>query len=137
MNIYQDNQEYFQKIIHVSKEKLQQKYGCSAMCSQMREYTTLVFYNKRTKIARFEVAITHPKMDRFSRSDGRDEVLKKLANDKAFMLMDLSGVVTYTDNKTQKVTYMEPEMERKLVAHQLSDFTHEIVPIRLFGKGKH
>ena len=132
MNIYQDNQEYFQKIIHVSKEKLMEKYG--EMHSQLREYTTLVFYNKRTKMARFEVAITHPKMDSFSRAEGRDEVLKKLANEKAFMLIDLSGVVTYVDNKTKKVTYMEPEMERHLVSRLLSEFTHEIIPVRLFGK---
>jgi len=135
MNIYQDNQEYFQKVIHVSKQKLIEKYGEEACdCSQLREYTTLVFFNKRTKMARFEVAITHPKMDRFSRAEGVNEVLKKLANEKAFMLVDLSNVVTYVDNKTKKISYMETTAERHLVNHLLSDFTHEIVPVRLFGK---
>jgi len=134
MNIYQDNKEYFQKVIHVSKQKLETKYEDAEKYSQLREYTTLVFYNKSTKIARFEVAITHPKLDRFSRAEGVNEVVKKLANEKAFMLVDLSSVVTYVDNKTKKITYMEPEAERHLVNHLLSDFTHEIVPVRLFGK---
>jgi len=123
MNIYQDNSEYFQKIIHMAKEKLIDKYG-ESMSSQLREYTTLVFYNKRSKIARFEVAITHPKLDRFSREGGRNEVLKKLANDKPFMLVDISEVVKD----------MEPVWERKIVSHLLSDFTHEIIPRKLFGK---
>jgi len=134
MNIYQDNKEYFQKIIHVSKQKLQEKYGCLAEDSHMREYTTLVFYNKSTKMARFEVAVTHPKMDRFSKENGRNEVLKKLGNDESFMLIDLKNVVTYVDTKTGITSSMNPEMERKLVSHLLSDFTHEIIPIRLFGK---
>ena len=123
MNIYQDNSEYFQKIIHMAREKLIDKYG-ESMSSQLREYTTLVFYNKRSKIARFEVAITHPKLDRFSREGGRNEVLKKLANDKPFMLVDISEVVKD----------MEPVWERKIVSHLLSDFTHEIIPRKLFGK---
>lgn len=135
MNIYQDNQEYFQKVIHVSKQKLIDKYGEEACgFSQLREYTTLVFFNKRTKMARFEVAITHPKLDRFSRTKGVSEVLKKLANEKAFMLVDLSNVVTYVDNKTNQISYMKEDAERHLVSHLLSDFTHEIVPVRLFGR---
>jgi len=123
MNIYQDNSEYFQKIIHMAREKLIDKYG-ESMSSQLREYTTLVFYNKRSKIARLEVAITHPKLDRFSREGGRNEVLKKLANDKPFMLIDISEVVKD----------MDPVWERKIVSHLLSDFTHEIIPRKLFGK---
>jgi len=134
-NIYQDNAEYFQKIIHVSKQKLLDKYGPELVeDSRMREYTTLVFYNKRSKMARFEVAITHPKQDRFSREGGRDEVLRKLGNDKAFMLIDLTNVVTYVDNKKGTITWMDSDHERHLISHLLSDFTHEIVPIRLFGK---
>ena len=125
MNIYQDNSEYLQKIIHVSREKLIDKYGKEAcQGSQLREYTTLVFYNKRSKMVRFEVAITHPKLDRFSREAGRNEVLKKLANDKPFMLVDISEVVKD----------MDPVWERKIVSHLLSDFTHEIIPRKLFGK---
>jgi hypothetical protein len=122
MNIYQDNHEYFQKIIHVSKQKLIDKYD--QWFNTMREYTTLVFYNKTTKVARFEVAITHPKLDRFSREEGRKEVLKKLANEKAMMTVDLSELVKG----------MTPEYEKKVVSHLLSDFTHEIVPRKLIGK---
>lgn len=124
MNIYADTHEFFQKLIHVSKQKLLKKYGCYADCSEMREYTTLVFYDKNTKIARFEVAITHPKLDRFSRKGGREEVLKKLANENGFMTVDLAEVVKD----------VSPEYEKKIVSHLLSDFTHEIIPRKLFGK---
>lgn len=124
MNIYTDNVDFLQKLIHVSKQKLQKKYGCFADCSEMREYTTLVFYDKAKKVARFELAVVHPKKDRFSRKGGREEVLKHLANEKGFMTVDLSEMV-------KDVT---PEYEKKIVSHLLSDFTHEIVPRRLFGK---
>jgi hypothetical protein len=124
MNIYTDNETYFQKLIHVSTQKLQKKYGCMADCSQLREYTTLIFYDKIKKVARLEVAIVHPKKDRFSRAGGREEVLKHLANEKGFMTVDLSETV-------KDVT---PEYEKKIVSHLLSDFTHEIVPRFLFGK---
>ena len=123
-NIYADNADYFQKLIHVSKQKLQKKYGCFAESSEMREYTTLVFYDKKQKIARFEVAIVHPRLDRFSRKGGREEVLTHLANEKGFMTVEMGELV-------KNVT---PEYEKKIVSHLLSDFTHEIVPRKLFGK---
>lgn len=123
-NIYTDNVDFFQKLIHVSKQKLQKKYGCYADYSEMREYTTLVYYDKARKFARFEVAITHPKLDRFSRKEGREEVLRHLANEKPFMLVDISEVVKD----------LTPEYEKKIVSHLLSDFTHEIIPRKLFGK---
>ena len=123
-NIYTDNADFLQKLIHVSKQKLQKKYGCFADCSELREYTTLVFYDKSKKVARFEVAIVHPKKDRFSRKGGREEVLKHLGNEKGFMTVDLSEMV-------KDVT---PEYEKKIVSHLFSDFTHEIVPRKLFGK---
>jgi hypothetical protein len=124
MNIYTDNVEFFQKLIHVSKQKLQKKYGCIANCSEMREYTTLVYYDKVKKVARFEVAITHPKLDRFSRKEGREEVLRHLGNEKPFMLVDIGEIVKD----------LTPEFEKKIVSHLLSDFTHEIIPRKLFGK---
>lgn len=124
MNVYTDNETYFQKLIHVSKHKLQTKYGCMADCSQLREYSTLVFYDKTTKVARFEAAIVHPRLDRFSRRGGREAVLEHLANEKGMMTIDLGELV-------KNVT---PEYEKKIVSHLLSDFTHEIVPRKLFGK---
>ena len=123
-NVYSDNVDYFQKLIHVSKQKLQKKYGCIADCSEMREYTTLVYYDKVKKVARFEVAIVHPKLDRFSRKGGREEVVTHLANEKGFMVIDLNEVVKN----------VSPEWEKKIVSHLLSDFTHEIIPRKLFGK---
>jgi len=123
-NIYTDNANYFQKLIHVSKHKLQLKYGCAAEFPQLREYTTLVFFDKTTKVARFETAIVHPKLDRFSRKGGREEVLAHLANEKGFMVVDL----------TETLKGVTPECEKKIVSHLLSDFTHEIMPRFLFGK---
>jgi hypothetical protein len=135
MNIFQDNKEYFQKVIHVTKEKLASMFDEDmANHAYAREYTTLVFYNKTSKVARFEVAFVHPKMDRFSRKDGRDEVMKKLANEKAFMLADLSGVVTYTNSKGEVVWHMNPKTETKLVSKMLHEFTYHIVLAHLFGK---
>lgn len=124
MNVYLNSKTIFQKMVHVSKAKLTAIYGSDADCEEMREYTTLVFYNKQTKIARFEVAIVYPNLDRFSRKGGREEVLKKLASETPFMLMDLN----------QLVKNLTPKAETCIVSHLLSDFTHEIIPRFLFGK---
>lgn len=122
MNLYLDNEQCLQKVIHVPK----QRFGCR-FCGETtvaREYTALVYYDKQTKVARFEVAITNPKLDRFSRKGGCQEVLKKLANEKPLMMVDLSELVKN----------LSPKMEKKIVAHLMSDFTHEIVPRKLLGK---
>ncbi len=122
MNLYLDNEKCLQKVIHVPK----QRFGCKFDCGNgdAREYTALVYYDKQTKIARFEVAITNPKLDRFSRKGGCEEVVKKLANEKPLMMVDLSELVKH----------LSPKMEKKIVAHLMSDFTHEIVPRKLMGK---
>jgi hypothetical protein len=134
-NIFQDNKEYFQKVIHVTKEKLASMFDEDmANHAYAREYTTLVFYNKTSKIARFEVAFVHPKMDRFSREEGRNEVLKKLANEKAFMAVDLSGVVSYSNNKGEVIWHMDSKAETKLVSKMFHDFTYTVVLAHLFGK---
>jgi hypothetical protein len=121
-SLYINNDECLQKIIHVSRPKLEAKYGYFS--PNMREYTTLVYYDKTTKIARFEVAITHPDMDRFTRKTGREEVMKKLVGEVPYLLMDLKNLVRTMGRKAQK----------ELINHLLSEFTHVLIPHMLAGK---
>jgi hypothetical protein len=51
-------------------------------------------------------------------------VLEHLGNEKGFMVVDLEEMM-------KNVT---PESEKKIISHLLSDFTHEIIPRKLFGK---
>ena len=119
MNI--SNENYLQKIIHVPRQKIEdfEKF------SKVREYTTLVFYNRETKIARFEFVKVHPRLDHFSRKQGREEVMKKLAEEKPAMLIDLKNITN---------DLIDRQMEDKIVSQLLENFTYFIIPMKLMGK---
>jgi hypothetical protein len=119
MNI--SNGNYLQKIIHVPRQKILNFEGMP----KAREYTTLVFYNRETKIARFEVATVHPKLDRFSRKQGREEVMKKLAEDNSAMLVDLKNITN---------DLVDIQMEDRILSNLLEHFTYFVVPMKLMGK---